>query len=102
MTYDVDEGAFAWHRHFLGGTYDGGNAVVESVAAIPTPDGAANELWMVVVRTINGATARTIEYLEQPFQADPSLPPTERMKAAYFVDCGLSQDRKSTRLNSSH
>lgn len=90
MTYDVDEQMMAWHRHILGGRFEGGNPVVESLAVIPTPDESADELWMVVVRTIAGQTVRTIEYLEQPFQADPSLPATERMREAYFVDCGLS------------
>jgi hypothetical protein len=38
-----------------------GNAVVESVAVIPTDD-SEYELYMIVKRTINGATARYVEY----------------------------------------
>ena len=39
-----------------------GNAVCESVAVIPTDD-SEYELYMIVKRTINGATTRYVEYL---------------------------------------
>jgi hypothetical protein len=90
MTYQKENDVIAWHRHILGGHLNGANAVVESLASIPTPDGTANELWMVVARTINGANKRYIEYLTQPFS-------TASMEQgdAYFVDCGLSYDGES-------
>jgi 6-phosphogluconolactonase (cycloisomerase 2 family) len=57
------EGIVAWHRHIVGGAFSTGNAVVESVASIPHPTDDYDELWMIVKRTINGATSRRIEVL---------------------------------------
>ena len=69
-------------------TTDEGNAIVESVASIPT-DTNEDELWMIVKRTINGTTRRYVEYLNLfdygTDQADAS-----------FVDSGLTYDGSST------
>ena len=65
MTYEVDELVFGWHRHFIGGTFSGGNAVVETIAGIPNPTGTADELWLIVKRTINGGTKRYVEFMGQ-------------------------------------
>ena len=62
LTYQREQEVVAWHRHILGGVFGTGNAVVESVAVIPTED-SEYELYMIVKRTINGATARYVEYL---------------------------------------
>ena len=62
LTYQREQEVVAWHRHILGGVFGTGNAVVESVAVIPTDD-SEYELYMIVKRTINGATARYVEYL---------------------------------------
>ncbi|MGP1395402.1 MAG: hypothetical protein ACTS3R_07810 [Inquilinaceae bacterium] len=87
LTYQREQQVTGWHRHILGGVFEGGNPVVESIAAIPTPDDTANELWLCVVRTINGQQVRTIEYLTQPFDGN-----VRDQKDAYFVDCGLSYE----------
>ena len=62
MTYQREEDVIAWHRHIIGGSFGTGNAVCESVAVIPTDD-SEYELYMIVKRTINGSTARYVEYL---------------------------------------
>jgi hypothetical protein len=59
----------AWQTHTSGVDW-----AVESLAVIPNPNGGADQVWMVVRRTLNGATARYVEYL------DPSL----------YVDSGLT------------
>ena len=76
MTYEIDEVVFGWHRHFIGGTFAGGNAVVESIMSIPNTIGTADDLWMIVKRTINGGTKRYVELMGQiheegddPFEA---------------------------------
>lgn len=75
-----------WHNHPLGGSYQGGPAVVECVAVIPAPAGDKDELWLIVKRTINGVTKRYVEYLEyeRRFNDDP--------EDAFYVDCGLTLD----------
>ena len=62
LTYQREQEVVAWHRHIIGGVFGTGNAVVESVAVIPTDD-SEYELYMIVKRTINGATTRYVEYL---------------------------------------
>ena len=62
LTYQREQEVVAWHRHIIGGVFGTGNAVCESVAVIPTED-SEYELYMIVKRTINGATTRYVEYL---------------------------------------
>lgn len=79
LTFDREQDVVGWHRHVLGG-----GGVVESVACIPSPDGLRDELWLIVRRTIAGATRRYVECLESEWQtgSDP--------KDAFYVDCGLT------------
>lgn len=85
MTYDRDQDVVGWHRHILGGSFSDGSSVVESVSTIPSPDGFSNDLWMIVKRTIDGATVRYIEYVTDKFAGDDAV-------SAFFVDCGLTYD----------
>ena len=60
LTYQRAENVTAWSRHIFGGVFGNGNAVCESVASISgvlTED----EVWVIVKRTINGATKRFVE-----------------------------------------
>ena len=83
MTYDREQEAIAWHRHILGGVFGAGAAVVESAAVIPNPTGTADQLWLIVKRTINGTTRRYVEFMTPFF--DEAVSQTD----AHFVDCGL-------------
>lgn len=74
-----------WHRHYLGGSFGTGLAVVESLAVIPSADGTYEQLWMIVKRTVNGATLRTVEYMTKFFESD-----VDAIEDAFFVDCGLT------------
>jgi hypothetical protein len=60
FTYEREQEVLAWHRHILGGAFSTGQAVVESVASVPNPTGSADELWMVVKRTVDGVTRRSM------------------------------------------
>ena len=62
LTYQREQEVVAWHRHVFGGAFGSGNAVCESVAVIPTED-SEYELYMIIKRTINGATKRYVEFL---------------------------------------
>jgi hypothetical protein len=74
--------AVGWHRHIRGGVFGSGGAVVESVVVIPATDGTRDQLWMIVKRTINGATVRTVEYMKKLFDDGDAV------ENAFFVDCG--------------
>ena len=62
FTYQREQQVTAWHRHIFGGSFGSGNAVVESVEVLPTDD-SEYQVWVIVKRTIDGATKRYVEYL---------------------------------------
>jgi len=83
MTYRREENVIAWHEHLIGGSFGSDSfAHVESVATIP---GALDEdqTYLIVKRTIDGATKRYIEYFNFFDFGDNILD-------AYFVDSGLT------------
>lgn len=86
-TYIKEQEVVAWHLHELGGTFGDGSAFVENICVIPTPDGSADEVWMCVLRTIDGVSRRYVEYMTVEFDANELA-----IEDAYFVDCGLSYD----------
>lgn len=95
LTYerDIDTLKVGWHRHIVGGYSNSAktaDAIVESVAAIPSADGSYDELWVVVKRYINGQTRRYVEYMTNFFEDD------DAQADAFFVDCGLTYDSTST------
>jgi hypothetical protein len=82
MTYRREEEVVAWHKHVIGGAFSGGQAVVESIATLPSDTGE-DELYMIVKRTINSVTKRYVEKLKLfDFGANTT--------GAFFVDSGLS------------
>ena len=82
LSYRREENIVAWHKHVIGGTFDGGQAVVESIAVLPTDTGE-DELYMAVKRTINGTTKRYVERMKTfDFGTDTT--------SAFFVDSGLT------------
>jgi hypothetical protein len=62
LTYQREQQVVAWHRHIFGGSFSTGDAVCESVAALPTDDNEY-QIWVIIKRTIDGATKRYVEYL---------------------------------------
>ena len=72
LTFEPDQ-RVRLARHSVGG------AVVESIAAIPNPDGTADELWLIARRTIGGTTRRYIEFIEA-------------QDSGHHVDAGLLYD----------
>ena len=63
MTYKPEEKIIGWTRQKIGGVFGTGDAVVERVCALPG-DLDEDELYLVVKRTINGATKRYIEFIK--------------------------------------
>lgn len=81
LTYDQEEGrsdVYGWHRQPMT------NAFVECVASMPSPTGDRDDVWMIVRRTINGATVRYVEYM------NPSLQDDDVQADSFYVDCGLT------------
>ncbi len=98
MTFRRDEDVVGLGRHILGGTFDGGDAVVESVSVIPGTNGAGqtqdstsrDEVWVIVKRTINSATKRYIEFFERDFETGHA------QEDAYYSDSLITLDSPIT------
>lgn len=84
FTFNKEQDVVGWHPHSIGGSFGSGNAVVESVCTIPGPNRDRDELWLIVKRTINGATKRYVEYLEREYQ-DGDL-----QSSCFYVDSGAT------------
>jgi hypothetical protein len=85
LTYEREQNVYAWHSHPMGG-----NAIVESITCIPSPDGTQDDLWLSVRRQVNGAALRTIERMERPYRRGDDT------RTAFYVDCGLTYVGGST------
>ena len=88
LTYRREEEVVAWHKHVIGGQFGSGQAVVESIATLPTDTGE-DELFMIVKRTINSVTKRYIEKMKVFDFGDDAT-------TAFFVDSGLSYSGSAT------
>ena len=99
LTYQPEQNVIGWARHILGGSFHGGDAIVESVTTIPGQDGSGqfkdssgrHEIWVAVKREVNGSTVRYIECLEKLYNGDEDL-----QEEAFYVDSGLTLDQPKT------
>lgn len=83
-TFNREDNVTGWGRHNLGG-----NAIVESIATIPAPDGLRDELWLAVNRTVNGQVVRTIEYMTKVFEGPQGGQAGDAQSSCWYVDCGV-------------
>lgn len=114
LAYNRKQDIVGWTHRILGGAFGGGSAVVESIATIPgfdddnqvLPSGERDEVWMIVKRTINGATHRYIEFFEGYYEgllredyanetAWQAAVKTH-MQDGFYVDCGGTYDGSAT------
>lgn len=84
FSYEREQEVEGWHRHAFGGV----DVSVKAVACIAKPDTNGDDVWLIVSRTINGATVQTIEYVYDYFEPDEEV----GKDSAFFVDCGLTYD----------
>ena len=98
MTFRRQEDVVGWARHILGGSFGSGDSVVESVASIPGTNGSGqthdstnrDEVWVIVKRTINGATKRYCEMFERDYEQG------QDQEDAYYLDSMLTYDSSAT------
>ena len=83
-SYYREQQFIAWSAHQLGG-----GGAVESLCCIPGPAPGADQLWLIVRRTIDGATVRYVEVLDD-FNALDIPDPLYTTSSGYIVpDAGL-------------
>jgi hypothetical protein len=81
LTFDVEQKLRAWTLLAIGGA----DAVVESIAAVPDPDGTGHDLYCAVARTIGGATVRSLEFIRSPYDFGQ-----DSQASGCFVDAALT------------
>lgn len=86
FSYDKDQEVAGWSKHTLGGT----GAFVESVAAIPSPDGTRDQLWLLVRRTVNGSTVRYVELMNKFWETGDAV------SDAIYMDCAATYSGSPT------
>lgn len=101
FTFEREQQVIGAHRHVVGGSFQEGDAVIESIGVIQNPEESADQLWLAVKRTVNGSTVRYIEFMEDEFRPDlrPNATDFDRITAlntAFYVDSGLSLDSPVT------
>lgn len=117
MTYRRNQDVVGWTESRMGGSYQDGAPVVESVAVIPGANGSGqvensierDEVWLIVKRTVNGSTERYIEVMERWFEGpypedftddiddeDYTTKLLEEQRHAYYVDSCITSDPKIT------
>ena len=88
FTYYRAQEVLAWHQHTIAGT----NAKVKSLAVIPGVGDAADTLYMIVERTIDGATKKYVEFMEQEYREANG----DTKDDAFFLDSALTYSGGST------
>jgi hypothetical protein len=89
FTIESDQEVFAWHQHTIGGTFNGGDAFIESITNVT--EGNLDQIWMVVRRDVNGTPVRYVEFMQEPWLNDE-----KPIEDAFFVDSGLTYDGSPT------
>jgi hypothetical protein len=69
---EQQDDVFAGFTWDIGGSFSGGDSVVESVAAVRNST-SGDELYMVVKRTVNGSTVRYVERLADSIYFDSTI-----------------------------
>ena len=93
LTYMKDQEVYAWSRIRLGGTYSTGSAVVESMSVVPGLNGE-HTVYLIVKRTINGATKKYVEFIHDIFRPTTTQDKTDM----FFVDSGLTYTGVATNV----
>ena len=93
VTYNKNLNLYGWSTHTIGGTHTdathGNHAKVERLTVIPR--GTYDQLWMVVKRTIGGATKRYVEYMTSYYDKQEII-----QEQAHFIDCGGKKEPDNT------
>ncbi|RWQ43103.1 MAG: hypothetical protein EOS82_29785, partial [Mesorhizobium sp.] len=88
-THQPSQEVRGMHRHRIAGSFSRSDwGIVESAVVTPGQDGN-DDLWLIVKRTIGGATKRYIEVKTVPFEYG-------EVADAFEVDCGLTYSGVAT------
>lgn len=83
LTFMPKQQIIAFHRHPMA------NAFVEDTTVIPSTGTGLDQVYFIVRRTINGATKRYVERLQEYFAPVNPDPAAATAIGAWFLDCAL-------------
>ena len=93
VTYNKNLNLYGWSTHTIGGSHTdatyGNHAKVERITVIPR--GTHDQVWMVVKRTIAGATKRYVEYITSYYDEQETI-----QEKAHFLDSGGKKESTNT------
>jgi len=84
LSFNRDQDVVAWFRRNIAG------GVIECVESLPSPDGARDDIWIIVRLTVNGATKRYVCHLEDHAEADTA------QADWFYVDVGSTYSGAAT------
>lgn len=93
VAYDPGQDVIGWWRVEFSD-----NAIVESIATMSKTDGA-NELWLCVVRNIDGVTRRSIEHLPRFLNPREPRDLACHLDGAYYWDTWNKDTTKMVQIN---
>lgn len=91
LSFEREHQLMAWHRHTLGGSFEGGSPHVISQCVAPSPDGTRSEWYGCVKRTINNVTKYYLEFLTEHWDEQ-----TDVLADMFYVDSGLSDEANAS------
>lgn len=95
FVYNRAENMVAFYSVDLGGSYNGAHPFVESISVIPGADNR-DELWMVVLRTIDGSTVRHVERLSREWDRERDRADEQAYLDAYVLTDHWNADTDKT------
>lgn len=84
--FDQEQGVIGWSSIVPAGNLAGAAPTIDSIAVAPDQNGR-DRLWMMVARTVNGATKRSIEIMDADYDSGERLPDD-----ALFADAAVRVD----------
>jgi hypothetical protein len=91
VTLNLNKRGFGWHRHPIGGVFGTGEAVIEAIEVIPNPEGDADELWLIVKRTVDGSTVRYVEYMDAEWRSEDDIITAVYVDSSSIYDGAVAQ-----------
>lgn len=93
--FDKKQEVVGWSPHTIGAA-TGETVLVKSIACIPDPTGARDELWAAVSRTVSGSPVITVERMDKMWTGVSESTPLYTLDPVSYLDCSAKYTGVST------